>query len=120
MVHIVCICLAVSLEEARERGELQRTYYTLLHVMVGGIRFDKCLCKMYIYRGSFQTVSFQTVFLPFNSQFSAPRPQVHTGLSSSLLKVPPGVLDAAIKAVTQGAGVHVAALVRRTCMQASF
>ena len=44
-------------------------------------------------------------------------PQVHTGLSASLLKVPPGVLDAAIKAVTQGAGVHVDALVRRSCMQ---
>ena len=66
----------MSLEDARERGELQRAYYTLLHIMA------------------------------------------HTGLSGALLKMPqPGVLDAAIEAVTQGASAHVDASVRRTCMQ---
>ncbi|GAX84343.1 hypothetical protein CEUSTIGMA_g11765.t1 [Chlamydomonas eustigma] len=65
----------VSLEEGRECGELQRSYYSLLHVLV------------------------------------------HTGLSRSLLNLPPGILDVAIKAVTQGAATHVDATVRRTCMQ---
>ena len=42
---------------------------------------------------------------------------VHTGLHTALLKMPPGVLDVAIKAVMQGAATHVDPGVRRTCLQ---
>ena len=63
------------MEDARERGELQKSYFSLLHVVV------------------------------------------HASLSESLLKMPPGALDAVMKAVTQSASTHVDAAVRRTCLQ---
>lgn len=63
------------MEDARERGELQKSYFSLLHVVV------------------------------------------HASLSESLLKMPPGALNAVMKAVTQSASTHVDAAVRRTCLQ---
>ena len=66
------------MEDAREKGELQRSYFLMLHVIV------------------------------------------HNGLSVALLKSPPAALDAAIKALTQGATMHVDATVRRTCIQVGF
>ena len=42
---------------------------------------------------------------------------VHTGLHTALLKMPPGVLDVVIKAVVQGAAMHVDPGVRRSCYQ---
>ena len=66
---------AATLEEARERGELQRVYYLLLSAVTTA------------------------------------------GMSGALLKVPPGVLEAAVLGLTRGAATHVDPTVRRTCLQ---
>lgn len=89
--------VAATLEEARERGELQRAFYSLLHVVMHS-GLSGTLLKM----------------APLASQATTPSGGV-SGVGGGGGEA--AMLDAIIRGVVTGGATHVDATVRRTCLQ---